>query len=138
MPHGCPPAPPSLKPTYYTLLQLHISWPLTLCSTHSPFTLQTSGIPNQVVWATNSGCTKPRARSAARTKPRANSRPINGNVISQKETVIPYIAQPRYPLKSQVLAIFFPSATITTTPHHPALLIDFLHSMVGYRFHCIS
>ena len=57
--------PPNLKPTYYTLLQLRISWPLTLCSTHSPFALQTSGIPNQVVWATNSGCTKPRARILA-------------------------------------------------------------------------
>ena len=32
---------------------------------HSPFALQTSGIPNQVVWAINSGCTKPRARILA-------------------------------------------------------------------------
>ena len=54
-----------LKPTYYTLFQLRISWPLALCSTHSPFALQTSGIPNQMVWATNSGCTKPRARILA-------------------------------------------------------------------------
>ena len=34
-------------------------------SNHSPFALQTSGIPNQVVWAINSGCTKPRARIPA-------------------------------------------------------------------------
>ena len=112
-------------------------------STHSPFALQTSGVPNQVVWAINSGCTKTtcpysRDRSAACTKPRANPQPISCQVIPQKETVIPYIAQPRDPLNSQVLAIFFPSSTTRTTPHHPALLIDILHSMVGYRFHCIS
>ena len=34
-------------------------------SNHSPFALQTYGIPNQVVWAINSGCTKPRARIPA-------------------------------------------------------------------------
>ena len=31
----------------------------------------------------------------------------------------PYMAQPRYPLNSQVLAIFFLSATTPTTPHYP-------------------
>ena len=61
-----PPVPdPNLKPTYYTLLQLRISWPLTLCFAHSPFALKASGIPNQVVWATSSGCTKPHARILA-------------------------------------------------------------------------
>ena len=127
--HGCPPF--NVERTYCTLLQLRISWPLTLCFTHSPFALQILGIPNQVVWAGD------RSRSSACTKLRANPRPINCNVIPQKDTVIPSIAQTRYPLNSQVLAIFFPSATITM-PHHPALLIDILHSMVGYRFHCIS
>ena len=61
---GTLPPSPNLKPTY-TLLPSRISWPLALCSTHSPFALQTSGIPNKVVWATNSGCTKPRARILA-------------------------------------------------------------------------
>ena len=68
MPHGYhhhPPPPPNLKPTYYTLLQLRMSWPLKLCYTHSPFARQTSGKPNQVVWATDNGCSKPRARILA-------------------------------------------------------------------------
>ena len=33
--------------------------------------------------------------------------------------MIPYLAQPRYPLNSQVLAIFFLSATTPATPHYP-------------------
>ena len=54
----------NVKPTY-TLMPSHISWHSTPCSTHSPFVLQTSSIPKQVVWATNSGYTKPRARILA-------------------------------------------------------------------------
>ena len=49
----------NLKPTY-TSLPLRTSWSLTPCSTHSPSTLQKSGIPNHVVFATNSERTKPR------------------------------------------------------------------------------
>ena len=56
---------------------------------------------------------------------------VSCQVIPQKDTVTPYIALPRYPLNSQVLAVFFPSATITTTPHHPALLIDILSPQHG-------
>ena len=33
--------------------------------------------------------------------------------------MIPYLAQSRHPLNSQVLAIFFPFATIPATPHYP-------------------
>ena len=51
---------PNLKGTC-TLLLSRILWRLTPCLTHSPFTLQTSGIPNHVVCATNSGYTKPRS-----------------------------------------------------------------------------
>ena len=78
-------------------------------------------------------CVRPDAsfHGAACTKPRANPQPISCQVIPQKDTVIPYIAQPRYPLNSQVLAVFFPSASITTTPHHPALLIDILSPQHG-------
>ena len=53
-------ASPNLKSTC-TLLLPHISWLSIPCSTHSPFVLQTLRTPNQVVWATNSGYTKPRA-----------------------------------------------------------------------------
>ena len=131
-------ASPNLKPPD-TLLSSRISWPSILCSTHSPFTLLTSGIPNHQVWATNSGYTKSRAHQEhCKHKPRAHTRPISCNIIPQKDTVIPYMARPHYPLNSQVLAIFFPSAAMATAPHYPELLIDILHSMVGYRFHSIS
>ena len=116
-------ASPNLNPTY-TLLSSRTSWPLILCSTHSPFTLQTSSIPNHVVWAANSGYTKlraphPRARSTACTKPRAHTWLINGNIIPQKDTMIPYVSQPRYPLNNEVLAMFFFYATIPATSHYP-------------------
>ena len=51
----------NLKPTY-TSLPLHTSWSLTPCPTQSSSTLQKSGIQNHVVFATNSGRTKPRVR----------------------------------------------------------------------------
>ena len=100
---------------------LHISWHSTACSTHSPFTLQTADTPNHVVRATNSGqtCLHFCARSTAYTKPRAHTQPFTCNTIPRKDTMIPYMAQSRYPLNSSVLAIFFPFATIPATPHHP-------------------
>ena len=48
-----------------TFLLSRTSWPSIPCSTHSPFALQTLGIPNHVVYLTNSGYTKPRARILA-------------------------------------------------------------------------
>ena len=44
-------ASPNLRPTY-TLLSSDISWPSIPCLTHFPFLLQTTGIPNYMVWAT--------------------------------------------------------------------------------------
>ena len=35
--------------------------------------------------------------------------------------MIAFIAQPQYPLNSHVLAIFIPSATISTMPRYPEL-----------------
>ena len=55
---------PSVKPTY-RLMPSCISWHSTTCPSHSPFALQTSGKPNHVVQATNSGYTKPCARILA-------------------------------------------------------------------------
>ena len=43
---------------------------------------------------------------------------MNCNIIPQKNTMTPYMAQSSYPLNSQVLAIFFLSATIPATPHY--------------------
>ena len=51
----------NLKSTYM-LLPSHTSWPSIPCSTHPSLVLQTSGIPNHMVYATNSGYTKPHAR----------------------------------------------------------------------------
>ena len=41
---------------------------------------------------------------------------------STKNTMIPYMAQSWYPLNSQVLAIFFPFATIPAMPHYPVFI----------------
>ena len=124
---------PNVKPTY-TLVPSRISWHSTPCSTQSPFALQTSGIPNHVVWATNSSY----------TKPRTHTQPITCNTIPQKDTTIPYMAQSRYHLNSQVLASFFPFATIPATPHPQAftdryspqygLLAFLLHFMTNTFF----
>ena len=60
-------------------------------------------------------CTK----STVCTRPRVQTRPINCNIIPQKDTMTPCMSQPHYPLNSQVLAIFFLSATISAMPHYP-------------------
>ena len=62
-----------------------------------------------------------RPRSTECTKPRAHTQPITYNTIPQKDNMIAYMAQSRYPLNSQVLAIFFPFATIPETPHYLVL-----------------
>ena len=64
-------------------------------------------------------CLRSCTRSTAYTKPRAHTQPITYNTIPQKGNMIPYLAQPTHPLNSQVLAIFFPFATIPVTPHYP-------------------
>ena len=72
----------------------HILWHSTPCSIHSPFALKTSCIPNNVLRATNSGYTKPRAHILApgaqhvlNHMPMLNQSP--GNTIPQKGTMIP-------------------------------------------------
>ena len=55
----------------------------------------------------------------SRTRSTGHTRSMNCNTIPQKDTMIPYMAQPCYLLNSQVLVIFFPFATIPATPHHP-------------------
>ena len=70
-------------------------------------------------WIYQTTCPHPRARGTACTKPRAHTWQINCNIIPQKDTMIPYVSQPRYPLNNQILAIFFPFATIPATSHYP-------------------
>ena len=64
-------------------------------------------------------CLRSCTRSTAYTKPRAHTQPITYNTIPQKDNIIPYLAQSTHPLNSQVLALFFPFATIPATPHYP-------------------
>ena len=52
------------------------------------------------------------------TEPRAHTQPINCNIIPQKDTMIPYMAQTSYPSNSQVLTKLFPSATIPAILHY--------------------
>ena len=110
---------PNVKPTY-TLMWSRILWYSPPCSTHSPFASQTSDIRNHVVQATNSGYTDPRACILASP---AQHVPNHVPTLKQSPATpfhkIPYMAQSRYSLNSQVLAIFFPFATIAATPHYP-------------------
>ena len=109
-----------------------------LCSTHSSLTLKTSRIPNHVVWATSSGYTKLRVhifRSGALQIPNHVSilEQYNRNIIPLKDTIIPCVVQPCYPVNSQVLLQLHEKRHTIQS-----LLIGILHTMVGYRFHCIS
>ena len=63
-------------------------------------------------------CLHFRARSTDCTKSPAHAQPIYCYVIPQKDSMIPYMAQTRHALNNQVLAIFFPSATIPAMQHY--------------------
>ena len=71
-------------------------------------------------------------RSTACTKPRAHTQSITSNTFPQKGTMIPNMAQSRYPLNNQVLAIFLPFATIPATPHYSLSSIHYVFSTVWY------
>ena len=133
---------PNLKPIY-PLLLLRTSWSSITCSDHSPFVIQTLGIPNHVDWATSSGYTKastcifaPRALNVSKQVATLNQ-PINCHIILQNGTMTSYMAQPRHPLNNQVLAIFFPSSIYQQRHTIQNLLISILHSMISYHFHCV-
>lgn len=93
---------PNLKPTY-PLFLLRTSWSSIPCSDHSPFVIQTLGIPNHVDWAISSRYTKastcifaPRALNVPKQVVTLNQ-PINCHIILQNGTMTSYIAQPRHP-----------------------------------------
>ena len=96
------------------------------------FGLQTVNILNHVPHS--------RPSSTACTKTRAHTQPITYNTIPQKDNMIPYMAQSRYPLNSQVLAIFFPFATphylLLTDKHSPqyGMFMFLLHFMTNTFF----
>ena len=89
-------------------------------------------------------CLRSRTRSTAYTKPRAHTQAITYNTIPQKDNMIPFLAQSTHPLNSQVLAIFFPFATIPARPHYPVftdrysrqygMLTFLLHFMINTFF----
>ena len=124
---------PKVKPTLMSLPS-RISWSLLPCSTHSPLALQTSGILNHVVYATNSGCPKPRAKSTGCIKPRTHTQPINCNFTPQKDTMIPSMAQTRHPLNNQIIAIFSPSTTRPATLFRIPVFSTTWYTMVFYTF----
>ena len=71
-------------------------------------------------------------RSTACTKTHAHTQSITSNIFPQKGTMIPNMTQSRYPLNSQVLAIFLPFATIPATPHYSLSSIHQVFSTVWY------
>ena len=106
----------NLKPTY-TSLPLHTSWSLTPCPTHSSSALQKLGIPNHVVFATNSGRTKPRVRiPALRQVHEPNHMATLMQFHSTKGHHDTLYGSNMPPLNSQVLVTFPPSA-ITPATH---------------------
>ena len=113
----------TVKPTY-TLMPSPISLHSTPCSTHSPFALQTSGLPNHVVWATNSECTKPCARILAPGAQDVPNYMVQDAVNQQpatpfhKSTQWYFMARSCYLLNSLVLVLFSPFATIPAIPHY--------------------
>ena len=80
------------------------------------------------------------ARRTGCTKPRPHTQPITYNTIPQKDNMIPYLAQSTHPLNSQVLAIFFPFATIPATPHYPVFTdrYSLQYSMLTFLLHFIT
>ena len=105
------------KPTYTSLLSC-TSWSLTPCCTHSSSALQKLGIPNHVVFVTNSEVLNHLSTFSRQDKCIYQTiwlHSINCNFIPQKDSMIPYMAQTRHLLNSQVLAIFTPSATTSAT-----------------------
>ena len=107
------------NPTYMSLL-LCTSWSLTPCPTHFSSALQKLGIPNHVVFASNSGCIKPRVLIptlrqlyAPTTWPHSTNQLQFHSTRGHHDTLyssnIP-------PLNSQVLTTFPPSA-ITPATH---------------------
>ena len=118
MPHGCL---PQFKDFLYFIIIT--SWSAIPCSTHSPFTLQTSGIPNNMVWVTNIAYTKSSPcilAPAAQNAPNhvSTTQTINCNTIPQKDLMILYMIQARHTLNTQVLAKLFPSPVTPAILHY--------------------
>ena len=107
-----------------TFLLSHSSWSSIPCFTHSPFALQTSCIPNYVVYGINSGCTKPSARILA-----LGPLHVSNHVDTlDQSTVTPLHKRTPWHL------IFFLSATIPATPHSPEFTDRYFAQYVRLSF----
>ena len=115
--------------------QYHVSPTLLFCYKHRAYQTTWFGLRQWIYWTT---CPYSCTRSTSCTKPRAHTRPINSITIPLKDTMITYMAQPHYFLNSQVLTIFFLFPTTPATPHYPEFTDRYFHTMVDYRFHCVS
>ena len=73
----------NLKPIF-TSLPSRTSWSLTPCPTYFPSALQKSGIPNHIVFPTNSGRTKPLVRVLA---PKELNGPNHMATLSQSTAI---------------------------------------------------
>ena len=119
------------------------SWLLIPCSTHSPFALQTSGIPNHVVCATNSGYTKPGACILA---PGPLHVPNQVHTLDQSTLTSFHKRTPRHLIRLNHAILYIAKFSLYSfflqlhQQHHTIqnLLIGILHSMVGYHFHFIT
>ena len=91
-------------------------------------------------WIYYTTCPRSCTRSTACTKLRTHTQPITHNAIPQKDNMIPYMAQSRHPLNSQVLAIFFPFAIIPATPHYPAFTYRYSpqYGMLTFLLHFMT
>ena len=108
------------------------SWHSTPCFTHSPFALHSAGTPNHVVWEHSMYQT---------TYTHSTNHLQHHSTKGHHDTLYGSIT---LPFNSQVLAIFFPFATIPATPHYPVstdryspqygMLTFLLHSMTNTFF----
>ena len=119
-------ASPNLKPSY-TLWSSCTSWSLIACSTHSPFTRQTWGIPNHGVRDTNWI-----QLSVPKHVPTFNL--INPNIIPQKDIIIPYMTQTCYLLNSQIFVKFFFFVTMPETLHYTEFITKYCPKYVRLIF----
>ena len=106
----------NLKPTY-TPLPSRISWSSAPCLTNCPSALRKSSIPNNVVWATNSGGTETCVQEnwmCQTTWPHSTNQLQVHSTKGHHDT---YMAQTCHLLNSQVLAIFSPFDTTQATLH---------------------
>lgn len=108
MPQGCLSQPKA----HLYVTAVACSGSLISCSTHFPFALRLSEIPNHMVSTTNSGYSQPRTRNTGCTKLFVHTQPINCKIIAHKGTMILYMVQAPQPFNNPVVVMFLIAVTI--------------------------